>query len=136
MPLQRYLNTLIPTFADRTAPTTPNLSTHDVSTVSQSHLTTLPSTTHRSLNQLTVSVSTPVHPLRLKPFSESAFFASLKANGSPLPFKSTAKRKEFYERWLRTRAFGMWLTAQEEVVDKVLATPFPSAVSIKSSLGP
>ncbi|KIP11168.1 hypothetical protein PHLGIDRAFT_114828 [Phlebiopsis gigantea 11061_1 CR5-6] len=133
MPLQRYLNTLIPTFADRTAPTTPNLSTHDVSTAP--HPTLLPPTTHRPLNQLTVSVATPALPLRLKPFSESSFFASLKVNGSPLPFKSTAKRKEFYERWLRTRAFGIWLAAQEEVVDKVLATPFPSAVSVKSSLG-
>lgn len=58
--------------------------------------------------------------LRLKPFSSSGFFSSLKANGSPLPFKSTAKRREFYERWLKTPAFGLWLAHQEEVVQKTL----------------
>lgn len=135
MPLQRYLNTLIPTFADRTAPSTPNLSTTSFSSTTAPRSSMTSTHSSRAFNQLTVSVSTPTQPLRLKPFSESAFFASLKANGSPLPFKSTAKRKEFYEKWLRTRAFGMWLAAQEEVVDKVLATPFPSAVSVKSSMG-
>ncbi len=65
--------------------------------------------------------SPPPGHLRLKPFSETAFFASLKANGSPLPFKSNAKRKEFYERWLRTKAFGVWIAGQEEVVNGVLA---------------
>ncbi|KAI0370326.1 DUF1630-domain-containing protein [Pilatotrama ljubarskyi] len=58
---------------------------------------------------------------RLKPFSDAAFFASLKAHGSPLPFKSNAKQKEFYERWLRTPAFGLWLARQEEVVQGVLS---------------
>ncbi|KAI0768089.1 DUF1630-domain-containing protein [Trametes elegans] len=59
-------------------------------------------------------------PGRLKPFSDAAFFASLKAHGSPLPFKSTGKQREFYERWLRTPAFGLWLARQEEVVQRVL----------------
>ena len=36
--------------------------------------------------------------LRLKPFNSANFFASLKAHGSTLPFKSTGKRTEFYER--------------------------------------
>ncbi|KII89815.1 hypothetical protein PLICRDRAFT_108142 [Plicaturopsis crispa FD-325 SS-3] len=57
---------------------------------------------------------------RLKPFSTTGFFASLKAHGSPLPFRSTSKQKEFYERWLKTPAFGMWLAHQEEVVHLVL----------------
>ena len=57
---------------------------------------------------------------RLKPFHDAAFFASLKAHGSPLPFKSNAKQREFYERWLRTPAFGLWLARQEEVVQGVL----------------
>lgn len=136
MPLQRYLNTLIPTFADRTAPSTPNLSSTNLSSTATPRTSTLPTHVNRAFNKLTVSVetSTPTQTtLRLKPFSEAAFLASLKANGAPLPFKSTAKRKEFYERWLRTRAFGLWLAAQEEVVDKVLATPFPSAMSVKGS---
>ena len=57
---------------------------------------------------------------RLKPFSDAAFFASLKTHGSPLPFKSKARQREFYERWLRTPAFGLWLARQEEVVQGVL----------------
>lgn len=133
MPLQRYLNTLIPTFADRTAPSTPNLST----TSFTSTTAPTPNTIKNAFSQLTVAVtpSTPA-PLRLKPFSEAGFLASLKANGAPLPFKSAAKRKEFYERWLRTRSFGLWLASQEEVVDRVLATPFPSGVPVRSSMGP
>jgi len=45
--------------------------------------------------------STPNPALRLKPFNNANFFASLKANGSTLPFKSTSKRTEFYERCVR-----------------------------------
>ena len=82
VPLQRYLQTLIPTPSESRT----NLST----------------------------------PPRLKPFHDAAFFASLKAHGSPLPFKSSAKQREFYERWLRTPAFGLWLARQEEVVQGVL----------------
>jgi hypothetical protein len=58
--------------------------------------------------------------LRMKPFSTASFLASLKANGSPLPFRSTSKRKEFYERWLKTPAFGLWLGRQEDIVQRVL----------------
>ncbi|KAI0087267.1 DUF1630-domain-containing protein [Irpex rosettiformis] len=90
VPLQRYLNTLIPTHAD--------------------------------------PAPTPFPPARLKPFNENAFFASLKANGSPLPFKRSAKRKDFYEKWMRTRAFGLWLAGQEEVVNRVLSEPPSSAL--------
>ncbi|TFK87984.1 DUF1630-domain-containing protein [Polyporus arcularius HHB13444] len=82
VPLQRYLQTLIPTPSE-----------------SRSNLAT---------------------PPRLKPFHDAAFFASLKAHGSPLPFKSSGKQREFYERWLRTPAFGLWLARQEEVVQGVL----------------
>lgn len=83
VPLNRYLNTLIPS----------------------------PSETIRARSA----------PLRLKPFNNANFLASLKAHGAPLPFRSTSKRREFYERWLRTPAFGLWLARQEEVVEKVLA---------------
>ena len=58
--------------------------------------------------------------LRLKPFSSVNFFASLKADGSPLPFRSTSKRTEFYERWMKTPAFGLWLAQQESIVQGVL----------------
>ncbi|RDB25779.1 Protein DENND6B [Hypsizygus marmoreus] len=60
------------------------------------------------------------HTLRLKPFSSASFFASLKAHGSTLPFRSTSKRTEFYERWLKTPAFGLWLAQQEGIVEGVL----------------
>jgi len=36
--------------------------------------------------------------LRLKSFNNANFLASLKTHGSVLPFKSTSKRTEFYER--------------------------------------
>ncbi|KAH7928067.1 DUF1630-domain-containing protein [Leucogyrophana mollusca] len=59
-------------------------------------------------------------PRRLRSFSSVNFLSSLKANGSPLPFRSTSKQKEFYERWLKTPAFGLWLAEQEAVVHKML----------------
>ncbi|KAG5642025.1 hypothetical protein DXG03_003772 [Asterophora parasitica] len=60
------------------------------------------------------------HTLRLKPFSSANFFASLKAHGSTLPFRSTSKRTEFYERLLKTPGFGLWLAQQEHIVEGVL----------------
>ncbi|KAF5379809.1 hypothetical protein D9615_005688 [Tricholomella constricta] len=60
------------------------------------------------------------HTLRLKPFSSANFFASLKAHGSTLPFRSTSKRTEFYERLLKTPGFGLWLAQQEQIVEGVL----------------
>ncbi|KAF9468198.1 hypothetical protein BDZ94DRAFT_849450 [Collybia nuda] len=58
--------------------------------------------------------------LRLKPFNSVNFFSSLKTHGSTLPFKSTSKRATFYERWLKTPAFGLWLAQQEQIVQGVL----------------
>ena len=65
-------------------------------------------------------VSGATADLRLKPFNNSNFFASLKAHGAALPFRSSTKRRELYERWLRTPAFGLWLTRQEDVVGRTL----------------
>ena len=56
----------------------------------------------------------------LKPFNQDHFFASLKAHGAPLPFRSSAKQKEFYERWLRSPAFGLWMARQEEAINAIL----------------
>ena len=56
----------------------------------------------------------------LKPFNRDQFFASLKTHGSPLPFRSSAKRTEFYERWLRSPAFGLWMARQEETIHAFL----------------
>jgi hypothetical protein len=58
--------------------------------------------------------------LRLKSFNNANFFASLKTHGAVLPFRSGTKQREFYERWLRTPAFGMWLARQEDLVARTL----------------
>ncbi|KAG6853479.1 hypothetical protein C0991_004095 [Blastosporella zonata] len=60
------------------------------------------------------------YTLRLKPFNNANFFASLKTHGSTLPFRSRSKRTEFYERFLRTPGFGLWLAQQEQIVEGVL----------------
>ncbi|KAG6817261.1 hypothetical protein H0H87_010922 [Tephrocybe sp. NHM501043] len=67
-----------------------------------------------------VSRTSAKNTLRLKPFNNVNFFASLKAHGSTLPFRSTGKRTEFYERFLRTPGFGLWLAQQEQIVELVL----------------
>ena len=81
---------------------------------------------NRYLNTLIPSPSEALHSSRsdrtprLKPFNNVNFLASLKTHGTPLPFRSNSKQREFYERWLRTPAFGLWLARQEEVVERVL----------------
>lgn len=79
VPLNRYLNTLMPSPSERNA-----------------------------------------GKVRLKPFSSSDFLASLKMSPSALPFKSSSKQKEFYDKWLRSPAFGLWLAHQEEVIGALL----------------
>ncbi len=64
--------------------------------------------------------------LRLKPFNNANFFASLKAHGAALPFRSSTKQREFYERWLRTPTFGLWLAKQEDVVQRTLENARPA----------
>lgn len=81
VPLNRYLNSLIPSPAER---------------------------------------NTTLCLRRLKPFNTAEFFLSLRSSPSALPFKSPSKQKEFYEKWLRTPAFGLWLARQEEVVQDAL----------------
>ncbi|KAI0303677.1 hypothetical protein B0F90DRAFT_1626145, partial [Multifurca ochricompacta] len=69
--------------------------------------------------------------LRLKAFNDVNFFASLKAHGAALPFRSSRKQREFYERWLRTPAFGLWLAHQEEVVEHTLKNARQGSVRYK-----
>ena len=57
---------------------------------------------------------------KMKRFNENDFFATLKSHGSPLPFKSNGKQREFYERWLKSPGFGVWLARQEELVEAAL----------------
>ena len=137
-PLARYLNTLIPSPAEvkQHARNASELSLSSSTTTSSS--TTRPSTSQRNLG------------LRLKPFNHTNFFASLKTHGCILPFKSTRKKTEFYERcvfiycwstcpkgflfisdsvlfrWLKSPTFGTWLAQQEQIVQTVLNDPPPS----------
>jgi len=75
---------------------------------------------NRYLNTLIPRPSEASAGSRLKSFNNANFFASLKTHGAVLPFKSNTKQREFYERWLRTPAFGMWLARQEDVVSRTL----------------
>ncbi|KAI0925944.1 hypothetical protein AcW1_008239 [Taiwanofungus camphoratus] len=74
----------------------------------------------RYLQTLIPTPAEAAQMLRLKPFSERDFLVSLRGHGTPLPFKSARKAKEFYTRWIRTPAFGVWIAHQEEVVQRVL----------------
>jgi len=44
---------------------------------------------------------------------DADFLTSLKTHGTVLPFRSKAKQKEFYERWLKSPAFGIWLAERD-----------------------
>ncbi|KAF7309518.1 UDENN domain-containing protein [Mycena indigotica] len=56
-------------------------------------------------------------PLRMRPFSAPAFLSSLKTGSVTLPFRSTARRKEFYERLLRTPTFVFSLNGRSLKLD-------------------
>jgi hypothetical protein len=75
---------------------------------------------NRYLNTLIPRPSETSTGLRLKSFNNANFFASLKEHGAILPFRSSTKQREFYERWLRTPGFGIWLARQEDLVTRTL----------------
>ncbi|KAJ8508725.1 hypothetical protein ONZ45_g9013 [Pleurotus djamor] len=121
VPLSRYLNTLIPSPAELAS--SRRSSPHQTPTFTPSMASLItPSTTNlRSPRTPSPSGSvTSSHVPRLKPFSRTTFFASLKEYGCPLPFRSTKQRTDFYERWLKSKTFGIWLAKQEEIVQGVL----------------
>lgn len=106
VPLNRYLTSLIPT---------PNSSPAIPAQVPEG---SKPATGLKS-GHLAAPEGSPLP--RMAPFSSDDMMASLQRYGSPVPFKSMAKRREFYERWLRTNAFSAWLMREEEIVMRVLA---------------
>lgn len=76
---------------------------------------------NRYLNMLIPAPTSSTFPTqKMKRFNENDFFATLKSHGSPLPFKSNGKQREFYERWLKSPGFGVWLARQEELVEAAL----------------
>ena len=115
VPLNRYLTSLIPT-----PNSSPAIPTHvpdparDTPSESRPHAA-------RSVS------AGPIQAQRMAPFNSSDMLASLQRYGSPLPFKSAAKRRKFYERWLRTNAFSAWLMREEDTVMRVLAERAASA---------
>ncbi|KAF9048763.1 hypothetical protein BJ165DRAFT_1579964 [Panaeolus papilionaceus] len=131
-PLARYLNTLIPKpnevlHAKKSMgfPNSPLLPNSASASPALSPSTSMRSNGHPNLNSSTPPIPSSASfssrsGLRLKPFNNANFLASLKTNGSLLPFKSTNKRTEFYERWLKSPAFGAWLAQQEQIVQDVL----------------
>lgn len=101
VPLNRYLTSLIPTPA--TSPVPPTTVPIQAGAVKTEEVP-------RSAQQ------------RMAPFHASKLLESLKQNGTPgLPFRSSSKQQEFYERWMRTNTFSAWLMREEEIVNGVLA---------------
>ena len=110
-PLARYLNTLIPSPTEvqharkastfQTSSSTPHSSLPTPAPTPQSTpRIPIPSITVPTISSALPYTHNHQRLLRLKPFNNTNFFASLKAHGSILPFKSTSKRTEFYERWV------------------------------------
>lgn len=101
-----------------------SLAERDASALLRQHLSSRTSAflvpLQRYLQTLIPTPAEAAQMLRLKPFSERDFLVSLRGHGTPLPFKSARKAKEFYTRWIRTPAFGVWIAHQEEVVQRVL----------------
>ena len=57
--------------------------------------------------------SDSIAPNVLGSFVDVDFLTSLRTHGTILPFRSKAKQKEFYERWLKSPAFGIWLAERD-----------------------
>lgn len=64
-------------------------------------------------NRYLASLIPPGGEGQLRSFNNAQFFASLETHGAALPFRSSSKRKAFYERFLRTPVFGAWLAEAE-----------------------
>ena len=76
---------------------------------------------NRYLNTLIPRPSEGSSGLRLKSLQQRKFLCFAQdTHGAVLPFRSGAKQREFYERWLRTPAFGIWLAKQEDLVMRTL----------------
>ncbi|PVF98053.1 DUF1630-domain-containing protein [Serendipita vermifera] len=142
VPLNRYLTSLIPTPIPApsvpqgpqgtpsqraggssirgragTGPTTALPSTKQAASVRP------PATTTTTTTSTTPDPTPTPTKQKMAAFNPTDMLASLqKHGGSPLlPFKSQSRQREFYERWMRTNAFGAWLMREESIVERVLA---------------
>ncbi|KAG8739996.1 hypothetical protein FRC10_004875 [Ceratobasidium sp. 414] len=124
-PLNRYFSSLLPKPPD--AAPSPAPSTHFPSPSPSlnvpspgSSRTSSPALRSKPISPATSSIGASAPDLRVKPFNTKDFFASLKRHGAQLPFRSPTKQKEFYERWLKSPAFGAWISERVEAAQIVL----------------
>ncbi|KAG8690012.1 hypothetical protein FRC11_014429, partial [Ceratobasidium sp. 423] len=123
-PLNRYFSNLLPKPTDSNH--SPNPSLHAPSPSPSFHVLSPGSSAAASpaMRPMTVSPapsSVALSDARVKPFNSKDFFTSLKTHGAQLPFRSAAKQKEFYERWLKSPAFGAWISGRVDAAQSVLA---------------
>ncbi|CAE6442284.1 unnamed protein product [Rhizoctonia solani] len=123
-PLNRYFSNLLPKPTDSRHSSNPSL--HAPSPSPSFHVLSPGSSVAASpaTRPMTVSPapsSVTLSDVRVKPFNSKDFFASLKTHGAQLPFRSAAKQKEFYERWLKSPAFGAWISGRVDAAQSVLA---------------
>ncbi|CAE6352562.1 unnamed protein product [Rhizoctonia solani] len=121
-PLNRYFSNLLPKPTDYS----PSPSLHAPSPSPSFHIlspgsSVAASPATRPLTASPAPSSVTLSDVRVKPFNSKDFFASLKTHGAQLPFRSAAKQKEFYERWLKSPAFGAWISGRVDAAQSVLA---------------
>jgi hypothetical protein len=133
VPLNRYLTSLIPT--PSTTPLVPQETPSQLARGSSARVTVtaagIGSTSRAPVRPpQPTTTTTPIMPTmpnqpaqrqKMAAFSPNDMLASLQKYGSPLPFKSQSRQREFYERWMRTNAFSAWLMREESIVERVLA---------------
>ena len=52
-----------------------------------------------------------------KTFNRQEFLNAVENDHTVLPFRTKRKRREFYEQWLNSPSFGLWIARQEEMMD-------------------
>jgi hypothetical protein len=124
-PLNRYFSSLLPKPPDASPSPAPSLYTLSSSPSPRvpspaSSLTSPPNLRAKPISPSTSPLGAATPDQRVKPFNTKDFFASLKKHGAQLPFRSPGKQKEFYERWLKSPAFGAWISGRVDAAQSVL----------------
>ncbi|KAG9103528.1 hypothetical protein FRC06_010104 [Ceratobasidium sp. 370] len=124
-PLNRYFSSLLPKPLDAAPSPVPSIHFSSPSPSLNvpspgSSRTPSPALRSKPISPAPSSIGAPAPDLRVKPFNTKDFFASLKKHGAQLPFRSPAKQKEFYERWLKSPAFGAWISGRVDAAQNVL----------------
>ncbi|KAG8701112.1 hypothetical protein FRC09_005550 [Ceratobasidium sp. 395] len=125
-PLNRYFGSLLPRPPDAMS-SSPVPSTHFPSPSPSLNVpspgtsrTPSPALRSKPISPATSSMGVSAPDFRVRPFNTKEFFASLKKHGAQLPFRSPGKQKEFYERWLKSPAFGAWISGRVDAAQNVL----------------